>query len=91
MALPTDAINKYKVQYLAGLLDACDDACRVITPHLWEGYFAAQYGHSPEHNGRLTAGQRKLRVLGCILNVPYDTNDATTEAAIVTAVQALIP
>lgn len=91
MALPADAINKYKVQYLRAVLDECDDVCRVIVPHLWEGYFTANYGHSPEHPGRLTDGQRKLRILGCVLNVPYNTNDATTEGDIVTAVQALIP
>lgn len=91
MALPADSVNRTKAHSLNELVRAVEDECRVMTPHLWEGYFTAQYGHSPEHEGRLTLGQRKLRILGCILNVAYNTNDATTEGNIVTAVQALIP
>lgn len=89
MALPADAINKYRIQYSAGLLDDVENACRLHRPDIYQTYFGTmQYGHSPETGN--TVALRQLRVLGCLMGVSWATSNAATEAAIVTAVQALV-
>lgn len=114
MAMPADMLVKYRAHFNQQLLLDAENACRTLRPDLWEGYFTAVQGHSPDVDtsnyepvsgalvagtindvGRnsypLTRGQRLLRVIGVLLNVAYNTNDATTESDIATAVGLLIP
>lgn len=94
MALPADAINKYKVQFDRQMVEYLEPVVRNLRPDIWETYTYSTapagltYGHSRDGEG-LSTNARKLRILGCFMGVNYTTNDATTEAAIVTAVQAL--
>lgn len=99
MALPTDAINKYKTQYDRALVEYMEQEVRTMKPHIWETYAfttpaGLQYGHSRETfgstSGELSSSQRKLRIIGCLLDVAWATSDTNTESLIVTAVQALI-
>lgn len=96
MALPADAINKYRLQFDRQMVEYMEPVARTLRPDIWESYTfnstpaGLTYGHSRDGEG-LTTSLRKLRILGCLLGVSWATNDATTEAAIVTAVQALIP
>jgi hypothetical protein len=105
MALPTDAISKYHEQDARAIILEAETLCRTLRQDIWDGYVfespsTVRYGRAidPENletiggtTPELTLGKRKMRILGCLLGVSYTTNDATTEAAIVTAVQALIP
>lgn len=99
MALPADAINKYKVQYDRAMIRELEKQARKHKPHIWETYAFTSpagltYGHSRETfgktSGELSDNQRKLRIIGCLLDVSWATSDANTEGLIVTAVQALI-
>lgn len=99
MALPADAINKYKVQFDRQLIEQMEVEVRTMKPHIWETYVFTSpagltNGHSREtfgnSSGELSANQRKLRIIGCLLDVSWATSDANTEGLIVTAVQALI-
>ena len=100
MALPADAINKYKVQYDRALIEQAEVICRTMKQHIWETYVFTSpagltYGHSRETftktTGELSDGQRKLRIIGCLLDVSWAVSDANTESLIATAVGALIP
>lgn len=96
MALPADAINKYKLQYDRQMIELAEVVVRTMRPDIWETYTfnstpaGLTYGHSRDGEG-LPTTLRKLRIIGCLLGVSWATNDATTEGSIVTAVQALIP
>ena len=99
MALPADAITKYKVQYDREFIVQGEVLARKLRPDIWETYAFTSpagitYGHSRETftktSGELSDNQRKLRIIGCLLGVSWATSDANTEGLIVTAVQALI-
>lgn len=89
MALPTDSITRTKAHAATALLQDAYNSAMIHRPDIVEGYFTAQYGHTPSYES-LTVAERKLAAVGAIMGVSWDTNAATTEAAIVTAVQALV-
>lgn len=88
-----------RTQFDRELLIQAERICRTMKPHIWETYaFTSPAGLTSGHSretytftsGELSANQRKLRVIGCLLDVSWATSDANTESLIVTAVQALI-
>lgn len=98
MALPTDSITRTRYQESDALLQKTENLMRQMKPNIWESYAFSSgltYGHSRDPGTRetiapLTIGQRRLRVVGCLLDIPWTTSDANTESLIVTAVQAFI-
>lgn len=97
MALPTDAITKYRLQYDRQLLEQAEILAQSFRQDKWETYqdattYKGGQGHAPEASpnyptsGVLTDNQRKLRVVGVLLGVSFTTNYATTRTAIQTAV-----
>lgn len=99
MALPTDSLTRTRAHESDDALQKAENLMRKVKPNIWESYAFASgltYGHSRDQGTRAsiaptTTGQRKMRVIGCLLDIPWSTSDANTESLIVTAVQGLIP
>lgn len=96
MALPADRFTNINTQQLNDWLVELENDAKKLNPKIYMTYQYAderlgsnQVKNGPGRESQQSYDRRKLRILGCMLNVAWNTSTTQTRTDIATAVGAL--